>query len=76
MSVPLGRVLGRISRIARDRLDDPGKLTPVQRSWLLRDFREDLDDQIEDAEERPVPDVTGDAMPASSPLGVARRKDG
>src|ERR1700755_1180476 len=54
MSMRLSGVLGQISRIAQDRLDDPGKLTPVQRSWLLKDFREDLDDQIEDAEERGI----------------------
>jgi hypothetical protein len=37
-----------------DRMGDAPRLDSEQRSWLLQDFREDLDDQIEDAEERGI----------------------
>jgi hypothetical protein len=37
-----------------DRMGDAPRLDAGQRSWLLRDLREDLDDQIEDAEERGI----------------------
>jgi hypothetical protein len=44
----------RITLGLLDRMGDAPRLDAAQRSWLLQDFREDLDCQIEDAEERGI----------------------
>jgi hypothetical protein len=44
----------RITLALLDRMGYAPRLDAAQRSWLLQDFREDLDCQIEDAEERRI----------------------
>lgn len=44
----------RIALGLLDRMGEAPRMDTAQRSWLLNDFREDLDCQIEDAEERGI----------------------
>jgi hypothetical protein len=48
------RLTERITLGLLDRMGAAPRLDSAQRSWLLQDFREDLDCQIEDAEERGI----------------------
>jgi hypothetical protein len=48
------RLTERVTLGLLDRMGDAPGLDAAQRSWLLKDLREDLDDQIEDAEERGI----------------------
>ncbi|HEY2479469.1 MAG TPA: helix-turn-helix transcriptional regulator, partial [Solirubrobacterales bacterium] len=48
------RLTERIALGLLDRMGDGPRLDAAQRSWLLQDFLEDLDCQIEDAEERGI----------------------
>ncbi len=48
------RLTERVTLGLVDRMGDAPGLDSAQRSWLLQDFREDLDCQIEDAEERGI----------------------
>lgn len=48
------RLTERMALGLLDRMGDAPRLDAAQRSWLLQDFREDLDAQIEDAEDRGI----------------------
>ncbi|HEY2478882.1 MAG TPA: hypothetical protein VGI17_09120 [Solirubrobacterales bacterium] len=53
------RLIERITLGLLDRMGDAPRLDAAQRSWLLQDLREDLDCQIEDAEERGITERRG-----------------
>jgi hypothetical protein len=55
-------------------MGDVPRLDPEQRSCLLQDFREDLDDQVEDAEERGITERGARDWGKDSLLSAMRRR--